>query len=233
MLISGIEKLTLLDFPHHTACIVFTAGCNFRCTYCYNPEFVLPELIHKIKHSFIQPETFFNFLKQRKGKLDGVVITGGEPTLMPDLEEFIKNIKSLGFKVKLDSNGSNPEKLQRIIDQQLVDYIAMDVKTKPEAYCSLAGSKARSESILKSIELLKHHTVEYEFRTTLIKQVHSPEVLEEMCYQLQGARRLFLQYFQPGHTLSLKGRKYSAFSQDEMEEIARLFRNAIRFVEVR
>ncbi|PIR76985.1 MAG: anaerobic ribonucleoside-triphosphate reductase activating protein, partial [Candidatus Magasanikbacteria bacterium CG10_big_fil_rev_8_21_14_0_10_38_6] len=143
MVISGVQPFTLLDFPEKTACIIFTAGCNFRCGYCHNPEFVLPEKIQQIKTSFIDEETIYSFLQKRKGLLDGVVISGGEPTMMGDLPAFIRNIKELGFLVKLDTNGNRPLVLQHLLDEGLLDYVAMDVKTSLVNYADLVGDCVR------------------------------------------------------------------------------------------
>ena len=132
MQLSAIKKSTLLDYPGKLATIIFTPGCNLRCRFCHNPEFVLPEELEKIRHDFIGEEVFFRFLQTRVGFLDGVVICGGEPTIHKDLPEFCQKIKNLGFLVKLDTNGSNPEMLELLLEQKLVDYIAMDIKHSPE-----------------------------------------------------------------------------------------------------
>lgn len=224
MIISGIQKFTLLDFPGKISCIVFTGGCNFRCGYCHNPEFVLPEKLTALAPSFIPEAAVLNFLKRRQGKLQGVVITGGEPTVMPDLEVFIRKVRALGFAVKLDSNGNRPEALRTLIDQGLIDYVAMDVKTSLSGYRSLVGSGADERKLQESIELLKEGRVDYEFRSTLIREVHTPEVLREMETLLLGAKRLYLQTFRSGVTLDLAFERYHPFSIVEMEEITERFR---------
>lgn len=233
MLISAIQKFTMLDYPEHTACIVFTPGCNFRCGYCHNPEFVLPEMIAEIRSSFIPEDIFFHFLEQRVGKLDGVVITGGEPTLMPDLMPFIEKIRNLGFMVKLDSNGGRPEVLEKLFAANLLDYIAMDVKTSLAEYPKLVGPRLNPHNIQKSIELIMNAGIQYEFRTTMMKELHTPEILESMSEMMRDARQFFLQTFRPQKTLDPKFENYQAFSSSELENIAQIFSKNIEHVYVR
>lgn len=233
MVLSGIQKFTLIDFPGKIACVFFTGGCNFRCGFCHNPEFVLPEQLAKLSKSFIPEEAALNFLEKRKGMLDGVVISGGEPTIMPDLEEFIVKIRNLGFAVKLDSNGNRPEVLRALIEKKLVDYIAMDFKTSLPDYRSLVGQLADEMKLRESIELLKQGEVEYEFRTTLIREVHTPEILETMRDTLSGAKRLYLQTFRGGTVLNPTFRDYHAFTLEEMQGIAKLFSACVKEVFIR
>ena len=192
MRISGLQKLTLLDFPGHTACTVFTGGCNYRCPFCHNAELVLrPEL---------QPEVpeweFFALLEKRRGLLDGVAVTGGEPTLQPDLPEFLRKIRDLGYAVKLDTNGTRPELLKRLAEEDLVQYVAMDVKNAPARYAETAGTE---EPLLgrvrESAAFLLGGRVPYEFRTTVLRELHRPEDLAEIGRWLRGAERYFLQSF--------------------------------------
>lgn len=233
MLLSGLQPFTVLDYPEKVSCIVFTPGCNFRCGYCHNPEFVLPEKIAALRSSFIAEEAFFNFLDQRGNLLDGVVITGGEPTLMPDLEDFIKKIKSRGLLVKLDSNGNRPGVLRRLIDNKLLDYIAMDVKTSLPRYQFLVGKLASENQLIESMKIIHESGLPYEFRTTLVKKVHTPNVIEEMCGLLKGKKRLYLQGFRSATTLSPAFADYSGFSAEETEEIADQFRNFVDEVYIR
>lgn len=233
MLISGVQKITLLDYPDHIACIVFTAGCNFRCGYCHNPEFVLPEMLQQLKGNFIPESTFFHFLEQRKNKLEAVVITGGEPTLMPDLILFIKKIKKMGFLVKLDSNGNNPFILRRALEDKMVDYIAMDIKTSLGEYKKLVGNRAEETKLSESIKLLKTMAPDYEFRSTLIKEVHTPEILAAMSELLRGAKRVFLQKFRPTITLNPLFQNFHAFSDTQMEEIKKIFEKNVETVYIR
>lgn len=233
MLISAIQKLTLLDYPGHVSCIVFTPGCNFRCGYCHNPEFVLPERIAKIAGSFIPEESFFRFLEQRKGLLDGVVISGGEPTLAPDLIEFMRRVKAMGFLVKLDTNGNRPQVLQKIIDASLVDYIAMDLKSSLRTYKKVVGQGANLEALLQSIHLIQKSGVDYEFRSTLIREIHTSAILKSMATLLRGSKKVYLQRFRPGHTLDPNFGKYHAFDDAEMAEIRQLFAAEVEEVECR
>lgn len=233
MLISAVQKFTVLDYPDHTACIVFTPGCNFRCGYCHNPEFVLPELIQKIKSDFIDEEVFFHFLEKRKNLLQGVVITGGEPTLMPDLYGFIKKVRDMGFLVKLDSNGARPEVLQVLLADNLIDYIAMDVKTSMREYTRLVGPRIVPENIERSIHLIQESGVPYEFRTTLIRELHPPEILAAMSEMLRGAKTLFLQSFRPQKTLDPTFGIYHPFSEADLEKVKEIFAQKIENVYVR
>lgn len=233
MLLSGIQPFTLIDYPNKTACIVFTGGCNFRCGYCHNPEFVLPERLAELKGSFIPSEAFFNFLRTRQGLLDGVVVSGGEPTMMPDLLTFLGHIKFLGFSIKLDTNGNRPDIIKEAIARGLVDYVAMDVKTSLEKYPELVGNRVDPKKIAESMSVLKSGMVEYEFRSTLIKQIHTNEILREMKQMLVGAKKVFLQSFRPATTLNPVFQSYAPFAPVEMEEIAEEFRPVVAEVLIR
>ncbi|MBU0596590.1 anaerobic ribonucleoside-triphosphate reductase activating protein [Patescibacteria group bacterium] len=234
MQISGIQKFTLLDYPNKTACVIFTPGCNFRCGFCHNPEFVLPEKIQKIKDSFIPEEIFFNFLERRGKLLDAVVISGGEPSLMPDIIEFVTKIKGMGFLVKLDSNGSRPGVIRDMIQAKLVDYIAMDIKTSLEKYTSLVGTSGNPEKIEESIKIIMDSGLPYEFRSTIVKEDHPREVLEQMARLISGAEKYYLQRFRPGTVLNPKYNDFSSYSSEEMEDIAKnIFSPVIKEVSVR
>lgn len=233
MFLSSIQKFTLLDYPEKTACIVFTPGCNFRCGYCHNPEFVLPQMIREIKSSFIPEETFFRFLEKRQGKLEGVVITGGEPTVMGDLLTFMSKVKKMGFCIKLDSNGNKSEVLKQAFEENLIDYIAMDIKTSLGKYKKLVGERANETQLSKSIALIKNSVIPYEFRSTLIKEIHTKEVLEGMADMLEGAKKLYLQKFRPGITLNPIFQSYHPFSDEEINTIADFFQNRVESVSVR
>ncbi len=192
MRIQGLQKLTLLDFPGRVACTVFTAGCNFRCPFCHNASLVvdIPEA------SGITEESFLSFLKKRQGILEGVCITGGEPLLQPDIEEFIRGIKELGYAVKLDTNGSFPDKLKHLVEKQLVDYVAMDIKNSSERYAITAGvERLDLESIQKSVDYLKEGHVAYEFRTTVVKNYHEKDSFEKIGQWIAGAQKYYLQNF--------------------------------------
>lgn len=167
MKLGGLVKFTLIDFPGRPAAIVFTQGCNFRCRYCHNPELVYP-------HLFLEPmpeEEVWSFLKRRQGTLEGVVVSGGEPTLHEDLPEFMACLKQMGYATKLDTNGSRPEVLRELIDKKLVDYIAMDLKAPLEKYSAITGVETKQDVLLQSMDLIRQSGLEYEFRTTYDKEV--------------------------------------------------------------
>ena len=213
MRIQGLQKLTLLDFPEKTACTVFTAGCNFRCPFCHNASLVtdIP------KEADISEATFFAFLEKRKGVLDGVCVSGGEPLLQPDIENFIGRIKNMGYAVKLDTNGSFPEKLIELVEKGLVDYVAMDIKNSPETYAITAGVETLDiVSVKKSVSYLKEGHVPYEFRTTVVKNYHSTEEFERIGEWICGAEKYFLQNFvDSGDLIQAKTRGCSV---EEMKE---------------
>lgn len=233
MKLSAIQRFTMLDYPDKVACIAFTPGCNMRCGFCHNPEFVLPELMKEIQKDFIAEETFFNFLDKRRGRLEGVVVSGGEPTIWHDLPEFFRKIKAKGFATKLDTNGNNPVMLRKLLDEKLLDYVAMDVKTSLLGYTTLVGVGAKPEHIAESITLLKSSGVPYEFRTTVMKEVHTEEVLRDMEELIKGAERYYFQVFRPGHTLHPLFATYQPFSGDEMQGLVDRFSGVAKEVGIR
>lgn len=213
MKIQGLQKLTLLDFPEHVACTVFTPGCNFRCPFCHNASLV----VHIPKESEVTEEAFFSFLEKRKGILDGVCVTGGEPLLQPEIETFIGRIKALGYAVKLDTNGSFPEKLKTLVEKGLVDYVAMDIKNSLETYAITSGVDALDlEKIQESVSYLKENHVPYEFRTTVTRNFHSKEEFERIGQWLTGIEKYFLQNFVDSGDL-INGR-IKGCSEEEMKE---------------
>lgn len=233
MRFSGIQKLTLLDFPCRTACIVFTPGCNFRCGYCHNPEFALPERLKELESSFIPEEDVFAFLKERQGKLEGVVITGGEPTLHHDLPAFMRKVRELGFLVKLDTNGSLPEVLEPILRDGLADYVAMDVKTSLERYPGLVGMPVRPEAITRSIELIKAYAPDYEFRTTICPGHHGRNEIIAIAKLVLGAKRFILQGFRPEITLDPSYATRPATALNDLEAVKALFDESVAEVLIR
>lgn len=233
MVLSAIQKYTLIDFPGKIACIAFTPGCNFRCGYCHNAEFVVPEKIKKIKSSFVSEDTFFNFLETRKGMLEGVVISGGEPTLMHGLLAFVIKIKQMGFSVKIDTNGNRPEVIKKLIDELVIDYVALDVKTSFDRYEELCKGLADGNRVKETFYLLQSSGVEHEVRTTLIKEVHTEKVLAEMSKDIRRAHIWFLQRFRSQKTLDPKFISFQPFSSEEMKLLARKFTTSIRTVQVR
>ncbi|MDI9506135.1 MAG: anaerobic ribonucleoside-triphosphate reductase activating protein [Bacillota bacterium] len=190
--IAGFQKLTLLDYPGKVACTAFTIGCNYRCPFCHNSALVLPERFAvDIRHDHL-----FAFLKKRIGVLEGVCITGGEPTLHSGLRSFIQQVKDMGYAVKLDTNGSNPCLLTRLMEEGLLDYVAMDIKNTLAKYPQTVGiSGLNVDSVVKSTELLLQKRIPFEFRTTLVREYHTPEDIREIGRWLQGAPRYILQSF--------------------------------------
>ena len=198
MKIGGLEKLSLLDYPGLLSAIVFTQGCNFRCRFCYNPMLVWPQqggetLNTKKDDASISEHDLFVFLEERRGKLDGVVITGGEPTLHPDLPEFIMKIRELGYRIKLDTNGTNPEMLERLLADDLVDYIAMDIKATPSRYTEVVGVPIAWPKLAQSISMIMSSGLSYEFRSTLAPDLHTRQDVLEMAELLKGAQKWYLQ----------------------------------------
>lgn len=190
MKILGLEKLSLVDYPGNTCAVIFTGGCNFRCPFCHNSGLVLED------QEELSVLEVLSFLKKRYGLLDSVVVSGGEPTLQPDLMDFLKKLKDIGYKVKLDTNGTNPKMLKEIIDNNLVDYIAMDIKNNLDNYGDIIGLPCyKTGKVLESINILKENRVDYEFRTTLVNEYHSIENIKKMKEELLGAKRLYLQRF--------------------------------------
>ncbi|HPG92146.1 MAG TPA: anaerobic ribonucleoside-triphosphate reductase activating protein [Clostridia bacterium] len=201
MIINGIEKLSLVDYDGVAACVLFTGGCNFVCPFCHNSP-----LVYNKNLPIIDNEEIFDFLIKRKNVLSGVVITGGEPTLHADLPEFIKKIKSIGYKVKLDTNGTNPKMLSYLIGQKLIDYVATDIKNSIEKYALTAGViDIDLEPVEESVKILMRGQIEYEFRTTLIKELHEFCDIEKIAEWLNGSRKYVLQKFTERETCIEQG----------------------------
>lgn len=189
MRIAGFVKTSMVDYPGNIVSTIFLSGCNFRCPYCHNPD-----LVNKEQSHFSEQEVF-DHLKMRIGLIDGVCVSGGEPTIHSDLVDFLKRIKSLGLLVKLDTNGSNPEMLRKILDKKLVDYIAMDIKAAFDKYSEACGVPIDMEKISKSIAMIKSSNVEHEFRTTMVPKYVSQDDFEKVCRSLKGAHRFYIQQF--------------------------------------
>ncbi|MCR5611505.1 MAG: anaerobic ribonucleoside-triphosphate reductase activating protein [Clostridiales bacterium] len=225
--INGIQKLTLLDYPGRVACTVFLSGCDLRCPYCHNSE-----LWTGSAPSVMDENEFFDFLKKRKGMLEGVCITGGEPTLRKELYGFIKGIKELGYSVKLDSNGFRPDALARLISDRLVDYIAMDIKNDPARYALTSGlEKLDLGPVYESIGLLKESGVDYEFRTTVVKELHDLDSFVNIGRMIEGADRYFLQPFTDRDTVKFSG--FHAPEAFEMKEYLETVRPHVKHAEIR
>ena len=192
MVIHGFQKMTLLDYPGKVACTVFTAGCNFRCPFCHNA----PLVTRLGEGERIDTDEVLAYLGKRRGILDGVCITGGEPTLQGDLADFIRQVRALGYAVKLDTNGARPDVLSRLLDEGLLDYVAMDIKNSPEKYPMTVGVESFDLSgVRQSVQLLSAGRVDYEFRTTLTAELHTPDDVAAMAEWIRFAPRYFLQPF--------------------------------------
>jgi pyruvate formate lyase activating enzyme len=229
MNISGLQKLTLLDYPGYIACTIFTPGCNFRCPFCHNSG-----LVTRIDAKEEIPESeILAFLSKRKGVLDGVCITGGEPLLQPDLKSFIKKVKEMGFKVKLDSNGYSPDKLQELIDEGLLDMVAMDIKNSPEKYALTTGLPSIDMSLIaKSIQIITSSQIRYEFRTTAVQEFHKKEDFAEIAHLIKGAKAYFIQNFVDSGAVIQSG--LHGFDRASLEEFRQAaMNNGLTNVEIR
>ena len=225
--LAGLQKTTFIDYPDKIACIIFTQGCNFRCGYCHNPE------LFENKEPVLSVPAFFEFLNKRKGKLDGVVITGGEPTLHKDIKEFIQQIKTLGFLVKLDTNGTRPDILQELLNENLLDYIAMDIKAPLTKYKDITQVDVDTNIIKKSIDLIMNSDVDYEFRTTVVKSQLSQEDFEIIGKTIKGAKRYYLQEFIPTKILDEKLMTEKSYSHDEFKKICESLKKYVQFCDFR
>ncbi len=232
MKIGGFQKLSLIDYPGKVSCIVFTIGCNLRCPYCYVPQLVLPEKIKKLKE--VPMAEIFSFLRKNKGLNDAVVITGGEPTLQPDLPEFIRRVKSMGYSVALETNGTNFEMLKNLIEEKLVDYVELDVKNKLdfEKYNLTVGGVLTEEmfgNVKKSIKLLLEGKIAYEFRTTVVKEFHRVEDVVEIAKAIKGAEVYYLQNFRADVEV-VGGKRFTPMDEETLEEIVKEASKFIRVV---
>ncbi|HOK56275.1 MAG TPA: anaerobic ribonucleoside-triphosphate reductase activating protein [bacterium] len=229
MKIGAIQKTSLIEFPNILSCIIFTQGCNFRCPYCHNPELVLPEKFGEI----IPEEEIFDFLNRRKKYLEGVCITGGEPSIQPDIIDFVKKVKNMGFKVKFDTNGSRPEIIEKLLKEGLVDYIAMDLKGPLEKYKMITGVEVETEKILKSIDIIKNSKIDYEFRTTVVKKQICIDDFEKIGKIIEGCKKYFLQKFIPSKLVEEDFIKEKTYTDDEFENIKTIMKKYVVFCEVR
>ena len=230
MNIYGFQKTTLLDFPGKVACTVFLGGCNFRCPFCHNSS-----LLSSDTFPDVIPETvIFDYLKKRRGVLDGVCITGGEPLLNRNSEELIYRIKSEGLAVKLDTNGSFPDRLEHIVKNGLVDYVAMDIKNSRKNYGKAVGIENYDTSLVeKSVSLLLEKTVPFEFRTTVVKGIHEKLDFIDIASWIQGAEKYYLQAFVDSDQVLGKDKNLSMFSREEMDEFADIVSGTVDTVEIR
>lgn len=228
MQIFGFNKTTLLDFPEHVACTVFTGGCNFRCPFCQNGDLVL----HGGSLPVLDEEEVFRVLRKRKGILTGVCVTGGEPTLQRDLDVFLSRVKELGYLVKLDSNGYRPEVLQSLCERGLVDYFAMDIKSSPENYARTAGVKELDMGLIReSVDFIRSCGLDYEFRTTVVRELHSSGDFLSIGEWLKGCKAYFLQSYVESEGVICK--EFSSYSKEELEEFVTLLKPYIDNVSLR
>ena len=227
MKICGLNKTTLLDYPECVAATVFAGGCNFRCPFCHNGDLVL----HSAKMKEYSEEEVLNFLNKRKNVLEGVCVTGGEPTLYSDLPEFIAKIKAMGYKVKLDTNGSNPKMLKRLVEGKLVDYVAMDIKAPVSEYNKVCGVQVDTESVQQSVAYLKQGEIPYEFRTTVVKELHTKQDILEIGKWILGAENYYLQSYRETDENICKG--FSAMEKEELFELEMELKKSIKNVKVR
>ena len=259
MKIYGLQKTSLLDYPEHISSIIFTGGCNFNCPYCQNSELLHPEnnlqneqAQHNERSKYtgqvsqIPQEEILAFLKKRAGILEGVVITGGEPTLHADLPDFIQQIRQFHLKIKLDTNGSNPQMLQYLLEDQLLDYLAMDVKASPQHYAAAAGLSTKAsavstktpslstdflDKIQRSIALIQNSHLSYEFRTTVVLELHTLPAFHQLGELIRGAKLCYLQTFRDCETVSVAG--LHPFSEEDMKKAAEILRLYVQEVRIR
>lgn len=233
MIISGLQKVTLLDYPEHIACTIFLGHCNLRCPFCHNMELVTnPE--HFPTYTI---QDIISFLKERKGRLNGVAITGGEPLLNTDIVDLLKPIKELGYPIKLDTNGFFPDMIEKLIDEKLVDKFAMDIKSGFTNYLKVCGINENTkidnwqEHIKKSIELLMNKALDYEFRTTCVKNLHTDDDFYEIKEMIKGAKNYFLQDYKSAP--DMEELPFSPFSKDELMHFADIVRDSVENIEIR
>ena len=230
MKLAGLQKTSVIDFPDQISTVVFTQGCNFYCPYCHNSQLIPLE----IPAGELMPEEyFFDFLKQRKKLLDGVTITGGEPLLQPDLKEFIFKIKKdYNLKLKLDTNGSNTAELKKLIDAELIDYLAVDIKFSWSNYSQLAPEGLVSE-IKNSVQMIIDSELDYEFRTTAVPGLHDEEEIAKIAHQIKGADKYFIQNFRPVNTLEPELSNSRSFAPSELDKFKKIAKKHLNNVQIR
>lgn len=228
MIVCGFEKFSMVDYNSKIACTVFTGGCNFRCPFCHNGALVVGD----IKQQQIDIEEVYDYLSKRKGLVDAVCVTGGEATLQPDLAKFYRNVRKLGYLTKLDTNGLRPDVLSSLIDEGLLDYVAMDIKNSKEKYAFTTGVASIDISqIEQSVNVLKNSSIDYEFRTTLIKEFHTHEDMRAIADWISGAKQYFVQKYKDNEGCISHG--YTFVEKDEAESWLQLFKDKVQFVDKR
>jgi pyruvate formate lyase activating enzyme len=229
MIIGGIQKTSLIDYPGKICTVLFTRGCNFSCGFCHNPELVVPKLYTKS----IPLYQIFNFLKKRKDKIEGITITGGEPTLHSDLPQFISKIKNMKYSIKLDTNGTNPQIIKKLINDQLIDYLAMDIKNSPNKYSLTVQKKINFQNIKKSIEIIKKSPIQYEFRTTIIPRLHDQKSITQIGKLLHLSKNFYLQQFRPSKHINSSFSKIKPYSYKELLLFKKILSKFIKNVSIR
>jgi pyruvate formate lyase activating enzyme len=215
MKIGGLQRISLIDYPGKICAIIFTQGCNFRCPYCHNPELVDPRQYGPA----VKEGDVLSFLEKRKGKLEAVTVTGGEPVIQKNLDGFLEKIKNMGYLIKVDTNGSKPEVLEKVIQKKLVDYLAMDIKGPLERYAQIASVKVDTSQISRSIELITSSGIEYEFRTTVVRSQLPLKELVSVAKLIKNARLYVLQSFVPNKTLDSAFLSETSYSSEEFSTI--------------
>ncbi|MCD6429464.1 anaerobic ribonucleoside-triphosphate reductase activating protein [bacterium] len=231
MTIGGLQKFTLLDYPGKIAATIFVSGCNFRCPFCYNPELVLPEKIQEQPQ--IPLEEIYEFLEERKNLLEGVVLCGGEPTIHKDLPQLAKKIRNLGYSIKLDTNGSNPEMIKKMVEDDLLDYVAMDVKAPKKKYQQLAGRKIDVKKIGKSIKIIKESGIDYEFRTTVVPKLLDKNDILSIAKWISPAKKYVLQEFKASKNIDPKISQLKPYPKEYLTEIQRAIVPFFEICEIR
>jgi pyruvate formate lyase activating enzyme len=228
MKISGIVKTSMIDYPEHIVTTLFTSGCNLNCPYCHNSE-----LINNNDNEGINIDQILNFLEGRKKVLDGVCITGGEPTLQSNLKNFIITLKNMGLKIKLDTNGTNPEVIQELLKDQLIDYIAMDLKAHSSNQECLTGSNKYINQIKKSIKIIQNNNIDYEFRTTVVPNFHNNKDIEKIVKLIKGSKQYYIQNFKPQNTLDKDLLNINSFPEKKLKEFKKIANKYISNVQIR
>ncbi len=230
MRISGLQKTSLIDYPEKIVSIIFTQGCNYKCPYCHNSDLIS---LGNEAGSYLPIEHLLTFLLQRKGLIDGVSITGGEPTIQKGLFELIEEIKSLGLLVKLDTNGSNPLIIKKLLQEKLLDYLAMDIKGPLEKYQKITGQDINGTLLQESIFMIMNSDINYEFRTTVVPTLHDNKDFYAIGELIKGAEKYFIQNFRPNNTLDPQYEKLNGFPGSKLEEFKEIVKPYVKMVEIR
>jgi pyruvate formate lyase activating enzyme len=229
MKIGALQKVSLIDYPGEICAIVFTQGCNFSCPYCHNPELVNPEMYGEC----LLEEEIFSFLAKRKGKIDAVTITGGEPTIQNDLIDFVKRVRKTGYSIKIDTNGSQPEVIEKLISMKLLDYIAMDIKSPAGKFKNLTKSDISYHKITQTIELIMKSGIPYEFRTTVLKRLLDENDIVNIAHSIRTARLYILQQFVPSKVLDRGLMHYESYSREELESLRKKITKSVSNILIR